>query len=101
MRLSTGTRTQHPSHRKSSHRMCGAHRKYPTGWLGIGLMFVFGGVHADAQPDRVFASELYPLRVKTIAAGLDHPWGMAFLPEGSVLVTERSGRMRVVDVSGK
>jgi aldose sugar dehydrogenase len=96
MRMSTGTRTQHPSHRQG-----GAHSKYATRWLGIGLMFVFGGAHADASPDRVFASEHYKLRVQTVAAGLDHPWGMAFLPEGSVLVTERSARMRIVDVSGK
>lgn len=33
-----------------------------------------------------------------IAKGLDHPWGMAFLPDASVLVTERPGRLRLVNL---
>src|SRR5687767_7768423 len=32
----------------------------------------------------------------TVAGGLDHPWGMVFLPNGDILVTERPGRMRIV-----
>lgn len=38
--------------------------------------------------------------VKTIARGLDRPWGLAFLPDGSMLVTEKDGRMRVVAAGG-
>ena len=37
-----------------------------------------------------------PFRVTTVAEGLENPWGMAFLPGGDVLVTERPGRLRVV-----
>ena len=36
-------------------------------------------------------------RVVTIADGLEHPWGIAFLPDGRILVTERSGRLRIVE----
>src|SRR5688572_5558283 len=32
----------------------------------------------------------------TVVKGLEHPWGMAFLPKGDILVTERPGRMRIV-----
>ena len=31
------------------------------------------------------------LHVNELASGLDHPWGMAFLPSGEMLITERSG----------
>ncbi len=36
------------------------------------------------------------VRIETIAEGLDFPWSLAFLPDGSMLVTERSGQLRVI-----
>jgi len=46
--------------------------------------------------DRVYRSERATFRLHTIAAGLEHPWAVAFLPGGNILVTERPGRLRVV-----
>jgi glucose/arabinose dehydrogenase len=40
------------------------------------------------------------LDVATVAGGLQHPWGMVFLPDGRMLVTERPGRLRVVTAKG-
>lgn len=40
------------------------------------------------------------LRPQRVAYGLDHPWSLAFLPGGQMLITERPGRLRVVDKDG-
>ncbi len=45
--------------------------------------------------DRVEASEQAAFRVVTLARGLDHPWGMTFLPGGGILITERTGQLRL------
>src|SRR5262245_66115428 len=70
------------------------------GLLAIGLTLAAGGaaavlavLPAPAQTVRSSAGEL---RVETAARGLDHPWGLAFLSDGRMLVTERPGRLRIV-----
>lgn len=41
------------------------------------------------------------IRVETVATGLEHPWALAFLPDGRMLVTERPGRLRIVAKDGR
>ena len=43
----------------------------------------------------------FGLATETFAGGLDHPWGLAQLPDGGWLVTERAGRLRQVSPEGK
>lgn len=45
---------------------------------------------------RVYESELHDFRLVTIAEDLEHPWSIAFLPGGELLVTERPGRLPII-----
>lgn len=51
---------------------------------------------AFAQDPVVLDVQGGQIRVITVAAGLVHPWSMAFLPDGDLLVTEISGQLRVI-----
>jgi aldose sugar dehydrogenase len=53
------------------------------------------------QSIRTAASADYQFDVRTVATGLEFPWGLAFLPDGRALVTERPGRLRLVDKEGR
>ncbi len=55
---------------------------------------------ARAAPP-VFPSSAGNLAVETLAGGLVHPWSLAFLPDGRMLVTERPGRLRIVSRGGQ
>jgi glucose/arabinose dehydrogenase len=56
------------------------------------------GTRGQAQP---FGSSAGELEVRTVARGLANPWALAFLPDGTMLVTERPGRMRIVTSEGQ
>lgn len=66
-----------------------------TRWIsaGLALGLVLSAAVAAAQ---VVSTEEYRLRVVTLVRGLEHPWSLAFLPDGRMLVTERPGRLRIV-----
>ncbi|KQT64169.1 MULTISPECIES: PQQ-dependent sugar dehydrogenase [unclassified Aureimonas] len=51
--------------------------------------------------DETLESKSGPLQAKTFADDLDKPWAMEFLPDGSVIVTEKGGTMRLVSASGE
>jgi aldose sugar dehydrogenase len=54
------------------------------------------GGRTDAAAQGAVASEQATFELVTVVSGLEHPWGMAFLPDDSILVTERPGRVRIV-----
>ena len=65
------------------------------------LVIVLMAAAPAAVAQQTFPSSAGPLRVETVAHGLVHPWSLAFLPAGRVLVTGRPGRMRIVGKDGK
>ena len=51
---------------------------------------------ACAQPEGTVRSDEHRFRIVKVVEGLEHPWGLAFLPDGRMLVTERPGRLRII-----
>ena len=89
-------------------------------------MPAFGSIYTDAQISQIVAymrikgadlkgkpafvpdprnqivkSQKQTFKIEVVAAGLDTPWGLAFLPDGRLLVTERSGNLRIISKTGK
>ena len=57
-------------------------------------------VAPSQKPAQALASQAGVMEVTEVARGLEHPWAMTFLPDGSLLVTERAGRLRKVGTDG-
>ena len=67
--------------------------------LQIGVLMLAGADSRAAAP--LVQTELHALNYETVTDGLDHPWSLAFLPGGDMLVTERSGQLRLVKKNGE
>jgi glucose/arabinose dehydrogenase len=66
---------------------------------GLGaVMLLAASAHAE---NRTVRTQAGTIRVETLASGLVHPWGLAHLPDGRLLVTERPGRLRLVGTDGQ
>jgi glucose/arabinose dehydrogenase len=72
--------------------------------LAIGLTFITA-ILAHAQEQAPRSPRPAPtkgvVRAETVAKGLENPWAIAFLPDQRMLVTERPGRIRIVDRDGR
>jgi len=55
---------------------------------------------SSVAEDKTIDTQTGSIKVETIAHGLENPWGLAFLPDDRMLVTERPGRLRVVTKNG-
>ncbi len=63
---------------------------FQSGWLVLAMVTAMGAAAQSPAP-----------RAQTVADGLEHPWAVAFLPEGRFLVSERPGRLRVIEADGR
>ncbi|QED37336.1 PQQ-dependent sugar dehydrogenase [Antarcticibacterium arcticum] len=64
------------------------------------IVFLIQGVHTFAQKPTI-EREQGAIKVVKLAEGLDHPWALAFLPDNRVMVTERSGALKIIDTMNK
>ncbi|MBP3193752.1 PQQ-dependent sugar dehydrogenase [Natronogracilivirga saccharolytica] len=72
--------------------------------LAIALLFAGSswfatadGKHDHHEDSWISNSQYAELRVSKVAGDLEHPWSIAFLPDGNMLVTERPGRLHLVE----
>src|SRR5262249_10878377 len=84
--------------------------KHPVLTNVLIVFFLAGIAHAQERrplpppvPDRPLefdAAENVRFRVQAVTRGLSHPWALAFLADGDILVTERAGRVRIIRNGG-
>lgn len=68
--------------------------------VGGTAAFVALAALATVPADDARAQSADDYQAETLVSGLEHPWSLAFLPDGRMLVTERAGRLRIVSKEG-
>ena len=66
----------------------------------LSIAVVIPGAACTQDAPRSYDSQRHRFRVVTLTDKLEYPWGLAFLPDGRMLVTERPGRLRIVAPDG-
>jgi aldose sugar dehydrogenase len=67
-----------------------------VGGLAVGDVTAVAGQAPEVVEERI-STEYQPLRLVRVASNLENPWAVAFLPGGRMLVSERPGRLQLID----
>lgn len=81
------------------------HKRYLFSSIkSIACIFLLGLATVPAYAEKettIFQTEKHRVKAEIITEDLEYPWSLAFLPDGKMLVTEKPGRLRLIDKDGK
>ena len=64
------------------------------------LLLLLATLAPAPAPAQQYSSREHDYAVEAVVTGLEHPWAVAFLPDGGLLITERPGRLLRIDAAG-
>lgn len=73
---------------------------FPTTSKLLTICFLALSISVYAQKPTVITEDA-DIEIQVLAEGLDHPWGMVFLPDGQLLFTERGGNIKILNKENK